>query len=537
MSILDVALFKKQGDKTLPSTSPTVARWLFTAKNGRVMKKTGNKANLGALKQALLGKVLRGASEDDEDSEGLVFAMALLSSGQIVPLNEDAWGALMVNAGRQDDVTAIIALVPGDPEGVCCGARQRFTCKYKAAYDSTRNVEVDGISSVPIKPSMKTYVLVSPCLLRETHGNNEPRDQGKERLRRGKSDLDGRLVSRVKAVNQEVEANLCRIVQWVQEVRTVRVQSMTAIFTVLLSVGIGTPRVWLERVLDVQVVPKGGTTAAAPTAGPECLTPIQVDPEHHSRENDMADMSMRNGGKGAKERDRLTGSTSQPSNDIVRYRQTNNVKNIQDKATATLPIEEIVGMIPPASTSGIALTLVTASSAGSLGQEMLSTEEMLSTAANGAALLCEREEGGSGVQVNDGRREGILLAAKCVGDFCTCQEPSELQQPRQKQKEITKLFKEKVLDWTDVEVSGGKEGLLELAKQRILLENREGDMLFSLTYKSVCMARIEANRGGHLFWGDHVRKCWQGGNHRLSDLEELRPVELYREVSEHHKRE
>ncbi|CAM9378085.1 unnamed protein product, partial [Ascophyllum nodosum] len=60
VDILDVALFDGGGN---PEAIPTLSRWIFTAKDGRVMKKTTSNTSVGALKQALLGRALHGEPE------------------------------------------------------------------------------------------------------------------------------------------------------------------------------------------------------------------------------------------------------------------------------------------------------------------------------------------------------------------------------------------------------------------------------------------------------------------------------------------
>lgn len=292
-------------------------RWLFTAKNGRVMKKSSLNATLGALKQALLDRVLHGKGSPAAEGRGSdggnvasarhIFANALLSSGQCVPLDEDAWTALVVReAGRGDGVVAVIALAPagGDPaiEASRRGgsAPQRFTCEYRVKPDGTSaaSSKVAKATKLPLQTSMTTYVLVSQGLLRDSDArpNEPPHDHDKENndasgaaagvataaKATATATLDERLVSRVKATNREVEAKLRAVVQWVQDTRSVHVLNMTATFAVVPSSGnsVGTPGVWLERALHVRMLPMdrpalaNAAAAPAPIAEPREIAPV-----------------------------------------------------------------------------------------------------------------------------------------------------------------------------------------------------------------------------------------------------------------------
>ena len=61
------------------------------------------------------------------------------------------------------------------------------------------------------------------------------------------------------------------------------------------------------------------------------------------------------------------------------------------------------------------------------------------------------------------------------------------------------------------------------------LANQEG--LYSLMFKSVSLARMEAERGKNDHWGEPLRKCWRDGVGRRTGLEGLGPAEVYEEVN------
>eukprot|EP00903_Cladosiphon_okamuranus_P013945 g12971.t1 len=321
MDILDVVLFDdlSAGEReaatstSLESSTPFIGmRWLFTAKNGRVKKKSSHNTSLGALKQALLGRALicRGSSKgknaranptnerhSSSATGGGVFATALLRSGESVPLDEDTWTALVVKqGGREGGAVAVTALAPaGGDSGIETSHRggaapQRFTCEYSAKLHNRRTTLARAnpvaatdfaVTAKPIEVSMATYVLVARGLLRDIDGRQSApqHDQDEDKQAKGEAVetgtsaaetlLDERLLSRAKTTNREVEAKLRAVVHWVQETRIVYVLSMAATFIVVPSSGkaAGKPGVWLEQALHVRMVPKNGS-AHAPAPPP-----------------------------------------------------------------------------------------------------------------------------------------------------------------------------------------------------------------------------------------------------------------------------
>lgn len=623
MDILDVALFDEpEGNSvaTTGTTTPTIARWLFTAKDGRVMKKAANNATLGALKQALLGRVLRVVSDGDGGSAGRIFATALLASGENVPLDEDTWDALVIGGGIGDRVAAVTALFTGDPaESRRECPRQRVTCEYRTKADSTASARADGSFGMPIQASMTTWIVVSPGLLREAEGMQNPQDLEQAEHEktsalagRGATNPDGRLISRVKSTNREVEAKLRSIVQWVQEVRRVRVLSMTAIFTVVPSPGAGACGVWLEQALDVRVVPQQAKMMTAPITGPHGILSIvgkiPVDamvgqfPGAGERQH-----SIENNFPGGKE----TGWEN-PSVDGYRKSSETDVKTRQEGGHSGGSPEETVlanaatkrpaSVIPCSPNSERkSLTLTASSSAESPASEsinpMAGTTSTETTAADAAAAVAasaapidvllavgtaaaataiapnaflsavggrprsqHTEDGERGVPYGgsgacskvsldasaDAKRQrgrssvgaavsrpGHHAGKKCAGNFCAFKATSELSAGHmQKRKKNGGDSKAEGLDWTSI--SAPKEGsaLLEFSRPTSPAGLGNHGVSFSLTFKSVGLARMEAERGQDAYWGEPLRNCWREGLGQKAGLQGLDPSEMYEEVSE-----
>lgn len=465
MDILDVALFDDNpcGDKeettsssAIPiTTTPTGIRWLFTAKDGRVMKKSSYNTNLGALKQAFLDRVLhrRGSSAAERrDSRiaathgpagGGIFATALLDSGESVPLDEDAWAVYVVKEGRRHaGAVAVTALAPAtsdpviEPSSRGRSTPQRFTCEYKAVKpDSSSTARGKGGKST-------TYVLVSPGLL---HGTNANGQQGEDRGTAGGVEEgaatatavmttlpDERLVSNVKATNREIEARLGRIVQWVQEVRKVHVLSMAATFTVTPSSKstAGKPGVWLEQTLHVSMVPTdkkaSALTAAAakvlslaPIVEPHRIPPTRTQPQPGSKEehlvkDETAQQRFQQGSSpGAVQTRQHTecGSpTSSSAEDVAVAKPTDDMVPAGMMAPAAFGIGSTAPTSPSPSLPTTATLSDTAYQRGTETQ-LKSTAQLLSAAAD--AVL-------SAGQTSAILTESVLptVRHKCGGDFC-----------------------------------------------------------------------------------------------------------------------
>ena len=645
IDVLDVVLFDEvsAGEREAAASSPSLSiesstppcpgmRWLFTAKNGQIMKKSSHNTSLGALKQALLDRALlrRGSSEGKSISAyptngphssnssvagGCVFATALLRSGESVPLNEDSWTALVVReGGREGGAVAVIALAPtGGGQGVETSRRggatpQRFTCEYRAKLNNRRtplarakSVAATGlaVTEKPIEASMATYVLVARGLLRDADGQqSEPRhDQDEEKhhargeaIETGTSAtaivLDERLLSRAKATNREVEATLRAVVQWVQDTRGVYVLSMAATFIVVPPSGnsAGKPQVWLEQALQVRMVHKNGTAPApmhAPIAEPPRVGSVdRQDPVAACHGEKFSEQEE--GGTACRP------STEGSDNAIVRVGTT--------KTTSAPPA-------PSASDAGGTATslqrpplpplpMTTASASADhlpgAGAQLKSTAEMLSAVAD-AVLSASQSPGTTAMQAQPLRStDGAIVDAaqlqqdtvggargnwrrplaaatvrvKCSGDFCAYYGgggegpgPPERLPPKDtllqdstgtavdsNREAASRDGKvEAGVDWTDVGMSDGKSGaaLLEVRNKRQgppLPGDTEPDkdsrgMLFSLMFKSVGLARVEAKQGRDAYWGEDLRRCWrESGCRAAGGLEELSPALIYQEV-------
>lgn len=662
MDILDVVLFDElsageqeaAASPSLASTSVDGMRWLFTAKNGRVMKKSSHNTSLGALKQALLGRVClrrgssagksRGANPTNKrhsssGTGGCVFATALLGSGESVPLDEDAWTALVVReGGREGGAVAVTALAPvgGDP-GIEASRRgeptpQRFTCEYRVKLENSTALTARAnsvaatdfaVTAKPIEASMATYVLVARGLLRDVdRQKDEPQhdqDEADETATAATATVLGeRLLSRAKNTNREVEAKLRAVVQWVQETKSVYVLSMAATFTVVPSSdnSAGKPGVWLEQALHVRMVPKNGSAPApapapvqAPIAEPPGIAPVdRQDPipacagaKHPCQEGNCMLCQP---------------STENYAEDIAPIRRTM-------AASVTAPSASEVGSTAPPpqppQLPPLPVTAAPASTAELPGTEaqLKSTTEMLSAAADavlsasqtfetptnqirtlqaaGGAVAgaVQLQQGGIGDARGNRRRplatttyrqrggrstvdarpdatvpfastaSGLPSArVKCSGDFCTCyftrgEGPRSPEGPPPKdallEENTSRVDPDSEagnsggkpaegVDWTDVGMSDDKSGAalleVEIKRQDLPLPGDSSEpgkdreiMLFSLTFKSVGLARLEAKQGRDAFWGEELRRYWREGSRRTAGgLEELSPALIYQEV-------
>lgn len=635
MNILDVVLFDElsAGEQEAaaspylqPSTPFAGMRWLFTANNGRVMKKSSHNTSLGSLKQALLGRVLlrRGSSErnsaganpanerhSSSAAGGGIFATALLRSGESVPLDEDTWTALVVReGGREDGAVAVTALAPaGGHPGIETSRRggatpQRFTCEYSAKLDTRRTGLVRAhrdastdfaVTTKPIEASMATYVLVGRGVLRDVDGQqNEPQQAGGEAVEPANSAtanlLDERLLSRAKTTNREVEAKLRAVVRWVQETRGVYVLSMAATFTVVQSSGGNSdrnPGVWLEQALHVRMVPRNGSAPAlapapapthAPIAEPPRIVPID-------RQDPVAACA---GEKHSCQEGNGNGNPCQPSAeasaaDIVPVGRTMT-------ASATAPSASHVSGTAPAPQLPPLPNTTAPVSVDELPQteaRLKSTTEMLSAAADAVLSTSQSSEATSQqvrpLRAADGAVVGAAqlhrdsagepggnwrrpLAAtttrvKCSGDFCAycCGSGGEGPESPEGSPPKDALLEENAssneasveagsgegkveagVDWTDIGMSDDKSGaaLLEVRNKRQELplpgdgeRGKDKETLFSLTFKSVGLARVEAKQGQDAHRGEDLRRCWREGGCRVAGgLEELSPALIYREV-------
>lgn len=562
VNILDIALFDGPGDGVSSGTggSPTIARWLFTAKDGRIMKKAAHNASIGALKQSLLGRVLCGALENSDSGDSRasskaaarkVFATALLSSGESVELDEGAWATWIVGGrSRQDGVSAVMALVPGNSVDHRHGSRHQVTCEFRVKTHGTTVGKgcVGDACSTPTLVTMTTYVLVSSGLLRE---EGDKPDEGQDKKHGG----GGRLVSRVKATNDEVEAKLRRIVQWVQEARGVKVLGMTAMFTVLPSLASGAPGVWLERVLNVRMTPKEvGTAVVAPFADTPTVAlaqrtikapgnqepPTQLDPQYSGQSTPAA------------------GGSFQPSEAVLARQQSEDSASSRPTAVEGISLGAGNTVHASAERSTSAFARTSSPIHGGESATSQSIASILSAATNAVLSVGEQpfpQSGGddtvlssengkststssSTATVASLNRRGRSVVGpefsqsvarrRCAGDFCSYHGASSgLPAPTQGKDGGGDIGVGTVLNWTDVGMSDEDGGaLLDVADK--------SGVQFSLSLKSVALARAEAKKEHDLYWGEGLRECYKEGGCRAGRLEELNLVQVYEEASIHH---
>lgn len=560
VNILDIALFDGPGDGVASGTggSPTIARWLFTAKDGRIMKKAAHNASVGALKQSLLGRVLRGALENSDSGDSRVssktaarqvFATALLSSGESVELDEGAWATWIVGGKcRQDRVSAVMALVPGNSVDHRRGSHHQVTCEFRVKTHGTTVGKgcVGDACSTPTQVSMTTYVLVSSGLLRE---EGDKHDEGQDKKHGG----GGRLVSRVKATNDEVEAKLHRIVQWVQEARGVKVLGMTAMFTVLPSLTSGTPGVWLKRVQNVRIIPKEvGTAVAAPFADtpPVALAqrtikapgheepPTQLGPQYSVQSIPAAEGSCQPS-------EAVLARQESEDSDIPRPTAVKGMSSGAGNtvhASAESNSSAFARTAPPIDVGESATNQSITSIISAATNVVLSVGEQPLPQGGGDDTVLSSENGkivsSSTATVASLNRRGRSIVGpefsqsvarrRCAGNFCSYYGASSgLPAPTQGTDAGGDTGVGTVLNWTDVGMSDKDGGAL------LDVVDKSGAQ-FSLSLKSVALARAEAGKGHNWYWGECLRECYEEGGCRAGRLEELSPVQIYDEASIHH---
>lgn len=608
MDILDVALFDRQPHAAPPNT-PIIAQWLFTAKDGRVMKKSSTSASLAALKQALLGKTLRGAWSGSESKDsnsdmssaavGRPFATAHLSSGKSILVDENAWAKLIVDGvahgGGGGDVIAMTALDPGDSPEFRRGPPQRLVGEYRLKMDDALSKSAGREAfEAPPHAITRTYMLVASSLLRGGEDVGEqPQDTQSGGLRTTaptKGAIDGLLVSRAKAANREVETKLRRIVQWVQEVRRVRMLKMNAIFIMLPSSGTGAPGVWLERVMSVRVI-ESESAVSAPSADMGIDTPLEnagqlKDP---TKRDGLGNVNSQGQSqikpppetcvplKEIQSREGLS-PEDQPA-DGTRNREV--IHERGEKGPAEVDEVEAIdtsvhGKAACSDTTCKNVALASVQNSVESGYHEPSVSDILSDAARfalsaGAPDLKYGSEGQRGDR--DAAASLIKIAAswyrrgqlstkalevvrtavndrKCAGDFCACKEgvflsapPQQQPPPPPKQKaddsdeeNVMESDEQSRVDWTGISVSHDGNALLDMGQRRapcssVRLRGQRDDLRFSIANKSVCLARMEASKGLHVFWGEALHSFWKkGGPSKAGGSEESNPSAFYKEV-------
>lgn len=612
MDILDVALFDRRPRAALPTT-PIIAQWLFTAKDGRVMKKSSTSASLAALKQSLLGKALRGAlsrSENRNSKTGMLsvtvgrpFATAYLSSGETVLVDEKAWSKLIVDGivhGEEGgDVIAVTAVDPGDSLEFHGGLPQRLVGGYKLKTDYALS-QSRGRETFkgPPQATTRTYMLVASGLLRGgegVDGQSQETQFGELRTTAAtKGATDGLLISRAKATNRELETKLRRIVQWVQEVRRVRVLSMNAIFTVLPSSGTGAPGVWLERVISTRVM-KSESAVPAPSVNMGLNTPLPNagQSKNPSSQDELGNVNsqgqsqlvsspeMRVPSKESESREGLSpkdhpvdsarvhadisemgrkGSNEVDQVEVLDY-SVHDEATFNDNRCENVALPSVLNFRPSVSHMlSDAVKFGLAAGTSNLKHSLEGKEggrDAAGSLTKKSTSWCRRE------QLSAKPPEALRTAFNngCAGDFCGCQETVLLslpmpKQPQQQQKkqlppppslsspkenavnsEETKVVESSErgqVDWTGIRMSRERNVLLEVGQRRALrsaTRQQRDDLWYSISNESVCLARREASKGLNAFWGKSLHSFWREGGRSTADgLGGLNPSVFYKEV-------
>lgn len=541
MDILDAATFdvERKAD-----AATTLSRWIFTAKDGRVVKKSSINTSVGALKQALLGRVLRSIPNDGRDSRvagntpGQVFANALLKSGKSMQLDEEAWASLIVRGGLQGGgIAAVTAMVPNnDSTGLRRRSRQRVICEYRVAVGHSNASNVDHSSAKPLHASMQTYVVVSSNLLRQTGDQNQVCSRSKDSVA-DKAYVDGRLLSKSKPINHEVGEKMNRIVHWLQEVRRVYVLAMTATFIVLPSAGNSSSIAWLERALDIRIIPKKSSSELrAPIAGTS-LTPSKHSCQGPGDRRPWESQCAINIGKP----DRSEGATSDSFGEHS-SRQWCDLPsdNISKTKSALASAPDVAGTPHAPSDSDICRSKTNKlGSSSATSSEVKSTTNILSAAADTTPTTPEtteesRLQGSSNtLQPHQDRPSLMALSphchhpehsvacpdsarGNCVGDFCAYRGQSKPSRPKFTRKGHSETDDVIEVDWADINAYNGNGKLLEISKRSTpRKEDATNGGMYSLSFKSIGLACGEANDERYFYWDESLRKYWEEGRRGL----------------------
>lgn len=535
MNILDAATFD---DKRNTDIATTLSRWIFTAKDGRVVKKSSINTSVGALKQVLLGRVLRSIPNDGRGSRvagntpGQVFANALLKSGKSVQLDEEAWASLIVRGGLQGGgIAAVTAMVPNnDSMGLRRGSRQRVICEYRVAVDHSDANNVDHSSAKPLHAYIQTYVVVSSSLLRQTNGQNQVCSKNDDSMA-DKAYVGGRLLSKSKPMNREVGAKMGRIVHWVQEVRRVYVLAMTATFIVLPSDGNSSPMAWLERALDIRIVPKKSSSELrAPIAGTSPIPPkhsCQGPGDRKPRES-RCEINIGQPDISEDATSDSLGETSSrqwydPPSDNTSKTKSALANALDGAGTPHAPSDPYIRRSKPDKLGSSSAT----------SSEVKSTTKILSAATDTTPSTPETMEesqlqgSGNTVQPHHHRPSPTALSphchhperGNCVGDFCAYRGQSKPSRPKFTKRGYSETGDVVEVDWADINADSGNGTLLEISKRSTpRKEDAKNGGMCSLSFKSISLARGEDNEERDLYWDESLRKYWKEGRRGLQGV-------------------
>lgn len=532
MDILDVAILEQGSEEACPA--PSIARWLFTSKDGKVLKKGSKTANFAALKQAFRARVLRGAphrntpfeGSSGDNSTGQPFATALLRDGTCTHVNEDTWQILFPDTGHDLRVAAIISLEPGNPSESGRARGQRLACQYRLRLDDSPTPAKDGTTSRVSQDIVSTFMVVSSRLAR-----NRKRYNGKAETHVAKDGGLGRtcgeklVASRVNSANHEAEHKLRRIVRCVERAKRVRVLRMTAMFVTVPSERHGVPGVWLERVVGLSVT-QLANTERAPLAGQPSPTAMR-----NTCQNVDTDTRPRESAQGGP---RLELPPERSTTQTVKRGQT-----CEGKDTALEVLEE-------------SHEIKTGSTAhqDAMGGELVSTatdhHQIVSTSDGRTARETPPEPAESppsapfdvdhqGSDVGDDTEGSPALeitppqqqhpptrgghrrtppARRCAGDFCSYRTASRETHPRHgcAQADVTHGDTGD-FDWTHVDVCCERgKGLLRVDPERAF---------FPVRLKSLALARVEATANHRSHWDGPLIESWSKAACEASDADEL----------------
>lgn len=546
MDILDVAIFDL-GPNEVHSV-PYIARWLFTAKDGRVRKKKEGTATMAALKQSLLSKALREAPQkrtpsgkSTDDAIRQPFATALLSSGESLPVDDNSWTNLFSGKGQGVEVVAVTALDPGTPSESRRQHCQRLACEYKVKIDSSLDSLSNGKQIFPTKASTKTHIVVSPSLLREGEQHSEEiHDVSSCKFSTLKAET--LLVSRANEANREAENNLRRIVRWVENIRHVRVLSMTALFAPFLSSQTGAPRAWLERVVSISMQKNISIHGASSNSWDPTPTAyvLQDAQQFLSSQNDPhLRSSPRTFGQGSEIIETTSNSHSHGG------------KGDPDHSMRSRSGPASVGKDTGVGEGKAETEAIDDSSSKpediSMNQVLLGAAEAALSAAqdlprrNPAASVSDIEKGPLVKMASwrlrvcstpevDARN---INQEECPGEFCAYQGQSSESSPRQKREiaQVVDNYQEDA-NWTDVNACPGDKGALLNVKQRALsYSHQRASMQLSVMFKSLATAQMEASGNQNSYWCKSLLVSWRGREkHQAFDLKKLTSSMAHREV-------
>lgn len=504
MDIIDVAILKQPsaGDG---SEVPAIARWLFTAKDGRVLKKASNTASVATLKQSFLGRILDRAIGIDSslkaatsnEGGGQPFAIALLGNGESVLVDEDAWKSLFPLPHKETDVIALSALAPVHSLEGCHAHRQRLACEYRIKTKKLSESPGQVGVSASHQGRMTTYVLMSPSLLRGVEkGVKKIRDENVMNFTTTRDEK--LLLSRVNHANREVESKLRRIVRWVEEVRRVHVLCITAIFTVYsASSGNGAPGAWLERVTSLSMIQHMRRASEEQAINQHSIPSIPNAPRETSKQaaND-------------KKQEEASTAFAQAHDESAACKQIAEIhgegrreKDRPPHSETTFP--EVNGPVPPETPGGY--------------RRPIENEEQL----HSPAILTPTHKA-SGYQgrldVGYDAQRPSPAPADCAGNFCAYEESllGSVHRMVPLGVEVADKKEESTIPWTDGNPTlGPVDASLETAQQPMR------GVRFSFDLGSVATAHVEATAGLNFHWDKGLLQSWDGERHPTIDGKRL----------------